>query len=225
MIYGYITLVGKDYRSKGLTKYFTTFWQGQPVMGSASEFYMKRLKTEVWLDKRLSMNGVINPWDAPKINPDPSLTLVDAQSSDFDLVSVYDCDIIKLNRSQFLKQWSFSFDDRKSETTTVFAVRNNRCVGYGTMRLFSTYYGVHPLYADSAYIAMQILNKLIWRLKPHTAFYVSAVADRPEMMAFCNKLGMKVQGTELRHCTLSCMSYVRQLSTKKAYAVHEFWPL
>lgn len=225
MVYGYITLVHKDYRSKGLTKFFTVHWKNHPVMGSASQFYMQRLKTEVWLEKRLSINGSVKPSDFPTIVLEPTDIIIrTADMGDFQKVFDYDNDIIKLDRSHFLKQWSFSFEDQ-SETKTVIALKNNTCIGYGTVRRFSSYYGIHPLYADTSTIAVSILGKLVSFLSPHSNFYLSILANRPQLMACINALGMKITGTELRHCTRSCMPYVQQILTDKAYVVHEFWPL
>lgn len=219
-----------SWRGKGLTGPITPDFQGTAIMASSTDETLKRynMHGQHWLEKRHGLYGFCprrrsEALDAP---PVPGVIVERLRPELMSHLLEYDQKVALIEREQFVKEWCLPRDKSHGETILALDQATGRCLGYGTMRLFSDYYGIQPLYADSDQIALALMTALTkWCLNADVYLYMPLMASKRTAMKFCYDLDMVITGTETRNCSALALDYASSVPIEKIYSVHEYYPV
>lgn len=218
VIYGHHILVREDYWDQKITREYGFY--GLKFIGSSTAMSILRYGFKTYDFKLLGFFGfcrkelLTSPKDVAKVNF--------ATKSDLGDILDYDRSICKLDRSDFITEWTT--DDRYS-TTCIARDGNNRCVGFGTVREFWSYHGLVPVYAENDEIASQIFHALA-SLVDKKMIYIFCTAHSRASLQFAKQMNLAVVDTEMR-CYMSqqpqMLEYARSLPYDKCFSMTEFY--
>jgi ribosomal protein S18 acetylase RimI-like enzyme len=120
---------------------------------------------------RPAWNNVRYQGPVPAARPPAGVTLVDARSVAFDVLSAYDRRFVVAERDAFLSLWI-----GLAERASVVALHDGRIAGFAVMRICPAAYKVGPVFADSPDIAQALTSALADRLGPR-----EVAIDVPDM--------------------------------------------
>jgi len=233
MIYGYITIISDKYRGMGLAKKMMPDFTTEACMGSSGAMSIARrgMSGLHWLEKRHGLYGYVAKKISDQLSvPEISGIRIEIVKPEFvNALLDYDEKVVLVDRKAFVRRWSTPVLEKEPEYgRSVMAIEENsgRCLGYGTMRLFSDYYGIQPLYADTDEIAGALMIALAkWGLDEDAYLYMPLMAAKRKALEFCFGLGMVITGTEFRSSSTLMLPYAKSLPIQKVYAVHEYYPV
>jgi GNAT superfamily N-acetyltransferase len=114
----------------------------------------------------------------PEISP--------ASEVGFDEIAAYDTNLFPVPRLQFLKEWL-----NLPESNAFAFVQDGKLSGYGVIRKCRKGYKVGPLFADSEFIAGQLLITLIDSVEPGSQYYLDIPDINKEAVALTQEFNME----------------------------------
>lgn len=148
LIYGYITVTREEYRGAGLAIALMPDFEAEPVMGSSNHLSIARrgLSGHYWLEKRHGMYGFVQKRSCEAFTI-PKVSGVRIETVTYDSAGpllAYDASVSLVDRKEFVRKWSLPPQGNEPEygrSVVALDEKTGACLGYGTMRLFSDYYG------------------------------------------------------------------------------------
>lgn len=148
MLYGYITIIRKEYHGAGLATALMPDFDAVPYMGSSNHLSIARrtLSGRHWLEKRHGMNGFVQKarCEMLVLPTVAGIRIEEVTRQTADQLLAYDKIVCRLDRREFVEKWSLPPEENapdKGRSVVALEEKSGACVGYGTIRKFSDYYG------------------------------------------------------------------------------------
>lgn len=232
IVYGYVRVVHDKYRGYGIAKNLTRNFYTDQHFGSASSMAIAHhgLHGPHWLEKRLDVHGFVQKAQIDQLKiPKNNIRIEIVTHDNTNAMLEYDRTIHSItNRDKFVCQWSAppAIGEPQYGRSVLALDQMGKCIGYGTLRLFSDFYSIQPLYADNDEIAWALLVALVKRYWQDDAYlHMAFMANKKPAVEFYHTLGLSVTFTGITTCSTALLEFAKSLPTSKVYAVHEFYPL
>jgi hypothetical protein len=233
--FGFDMYIRDDYQNRGIVRRFGIVYGTEPIAGNATQSSMSRISQfDAYDIKLLGYNGepALGRFQIDLTHRDYSTFDVSPLNDRTDMKNLfqYDRSIFDIDRSQFIREWCTTSKSNQPYARTLIAKRKSdgRILGFGTIRLFSDFYGIMPLYADDQTIARRILYEIVdvfVRECKNEHLYVFFNAKNRLMMEFVHRLKFELADSEMRQYSRGAGEIKKYIQFDRVYAFNDYWPV